>query len=158
MEVKSNKDETVTIEGQDGFRLEMLSAKRTMVEAIKQFVLTYGENFSDYYRDEMGIDDEENGEATVCRVIDIFNNGGCYFPYTMSVTVNERAFWQFYAFQCLYVVKEGDKMEVKAYALVNDGNSFNSDEAEPDHDSLMSYDLDVITKLYYWLVRIFGEK
>ncbi len=142
----------------EDFRLEMRKAKATMVEAIKQFVLTYGEDFSNYYRDEMGIDDEEDGEATVCGVIDIFNNGGCYFPYTMSVAVDERAFWQFYAFQCLYVVKEGDKMEVKAYALVNDGKTFDVEESEPDHDYLESYDLDIITKLYYWLIRNCGEK
>lgn len=135
----------------EDFRLEMRNAKATMVEAIKQFVLTYGEDFSNYYRDEMGIDDEEDGEATVCGVIDIFNNGGCYFPTTTSFQVEQDTRWESVAFHCLYVVEEDGDRELMYYALYNDGMEYDSDISEPEHGYVRDLSYEELVKLIKWL-------
>ena len=60
-------------------------AKKTLVNAIMKVVMEHGgdfHDFYDYYYNEFGIVEEEDEENTkVLKIIDMFNNGGCCFPY-----------------------------------------------------------------------------
>ena len=60
-------------------------AKSVLVKAMMKVVMEHGDDFHDfydYYYNEFGIVEEEDEENTkVLKIIDMFNNGGCCFPY-----------------------------------------------------------------------------
>ena len=60
-------------------------AKNAIVNAMMKVVMEHGydfHNFYDYYYNDFGIVEEEDEENTkVLKIIDIFNNGGCCFPH-----------------------------------------------------------------------------
>ena len=58
------------------------TAKNTLVNAMTNIVMKYGDDFHDsydYYCNDFGIDEEETEENTkVLKIIDMFNNGGTF--------------------------------------------------------------------------------
>lgn len=124
-----------------------------IVNALMQYVMAVGNDFTetDYYRNEFGIDDDEEEGVSVLKVLDIFNNGGCYFPYTDLCQVDEEGkndiYWYSYAFHCLYVIERDGIRYLKYYMLWNNGKEYNSDESEPDHGYVDMLSLQVLDKL-----------
>lgn len=132
-----------------------------LVNAILEFVRENGEDCGSYEINEFGLDEGRDGEAHITKVLNFFDNGGCYFfePCGLnSDTCNDMDDETWYdklydgvthtAYQCLYiVVDENGKEELKYYRFTNGGLSFDDDQAEPDHDfawKLPLLDLDYI--------------
>lgn len=131
-------------------------AKRMLVDALTDYVMWSGEDFHesyDYYRDEFGIDEEETEEGTdVLKIVNIFDNGGCYFPFSrrrdlISTEDGGEVDWFSVAFYALYVVEEFGVKRLKYYALCNQGNWYNSDKSEPDHGYATGLSLQALEKL-----------
>jgi hypothetical protein len=133
------------------FKKAIEIARLSMLNSIKRFVLEYGDDFSetDYYRNEFGL--EECDDEKVLKVIDIFNNGGCYFPTTTSFQVEQDTRWESVAFHCLYVVEEDGERELMYYALYNDGMEYDSDISEPEHGYVRDLSYEELVKLIKWL-------
>lgn len=127
------------------------SSTERIVDAMMNYVLEVGEDFSDYHRDEFGIDEEDDEDVKVLKVLDIFNNGGCYFPVTDSCQVDENSGWYSYAFHCLYVVEQDGERFLKYYMLWNGGKEYDSDVSEPDHDCVITLPLQVLGKLFLFM-------
>lgn len=149
-------------------RTSIKICKQTLAVAMAKFVMQHGEDFSDncdYYRNEFGIDEDMEDGVEVLKVIDIFNNGGCYFPHSSCYQMRkpielegDETMWYSVAFHCLYVVKEFDFIRLKFYALENFGPEYNSDESEPYHDYVETLSLQELEKLADWLQCYPGQK
>ena len=145
------------------------TAKNTLVNAMINIVMEYGDDFHDsydYYRNDFGIDEEETEENTkVLKIIDIFNNGGCCFPYgyMYNVTIPSKGkktkiYWYTSAFWGLYVVEEYKKLYLKYYRFENEGMKYNSYESEPDHYYAINLTLQELEKLMKYLLDYLSQK
>ena len=133
---------------------------RDMMEnAILQFVKEHGDDLTDYDINEFGLDEGRDGEGTITKVWNFFDNGGCYYIETelnkefdiqnirnkhqddesweiddaIDVAIDNT--FDYSAFQCLYIVVDGNGNErLKYYRFTNGGCKFDDDQAEPDHD------------------------
>ena len=141
--------------------------KYILVSKLKEYVKEHGEDFDcdDYYRNEFGIDECDEDGVTITKVLDFFNNGGCYFPTTSKIladidTYKETADeireqldnnFTHWAFQCLYVEvddnRELAKENLKYYTLYNGGIDFKDSLSEPDHDYVNNLLLEVICNI-----------
>ncbi len=123
----------------------LFSAKMHVINALTEYVRKNGEKMSEYFYDEYGIEEEDNGDKIV-SVLDFYNSNGCYFAEQVCVNVPELAdieetddyilqeYFCSHAFYCLYLVKEKNGSEqLKYYCLFNSGVVYNSDESDPDH-------------------------
>ena len=127
-------------------------AKENIVNALMQYVMNVGEDFSDYHRNEFGIEDEEDEEdVKVLKVLNIFDNGGCYFPYTHSCQVEDGDTWYSCAFHCLYVVEQDGARYLKYYMLYNVGREYDENDSEPDHDDVCALSLQDLDKLVRYI-------
>ncbi len=111
-------------------------AKQTLIEVIKQYVLENGDAMSEYDENEFGLD-ENYYQYKVLAVLNIFDNGGCYYPIINRICEDELQddnSWTHNAFQCLYVVEEDGEQRLMYYNLENSGILFDSEESEPDHN------------------------
>ena len=137
-------------------------AKNVLVNAMIKVVMEHGYDFHDsydYYRNEFGIDEEEDEENTkVLKIIDMFNNGGCCFPhaymYHQTIPTEDRESkieWCSLAFWGLYVVRQNHELDLKYYTFYNEGMEYNSDESGPDHHYVESLSLDELEKLSQYL-------
>ena len=127
-------------------------AKENIVNALMQYVMNVGEDFSDYHRNEFGIEEEEDEEdVKVLKVLNIFDNGGCYFPWTNSCQVDKKGmedfYWHTFAFHCLYVVEQDGIRDLKYYMLWNGGKEYHEEISEPDHDYVSTLPLQVMDRL-----------
>lgn len=127
-------------------------ARRDLINALAEYVRDYGEKCTDYEIDTFGLNDEH---AT--KVLNLYDNNGCYFfePagsifFAQTVcramdaleNLNDDNYYDtliehctFTAYQCLYIVVDGQGNEkLKYYRLVNGGVKFDDDQADPDHD------------------------
>lgn len=130
----------------DAMVFSIEKAKEIITHAIMQYVLDKGEDFTDYDRNEFGIEEEDEGK--VLKMLDIFNNGGCYFPWTDQHAVDDDNGFYHYAFQCLYVVEdEYHQRYLKYYMFYSEGTEFDEDGSEPDHDYVDSLPLQILDKL-----------
>lgn len=142
--------------------------RQTLAVGMAKFVMQHGEDYSDncdYYRNEFGINEDVEEGVEVLKVIDILNNGGCYFPlsrcYQMRKPIEiegDETMWYSVAFHCLYVVKEFGFIRLKYYALENFGPEYNSDESEPYHNYVETLSLQELEKLSDWLQCYAGQK
>lgn len=149
-------------------RTSIKICKQTLAVAMAKFVMQHGEDFSDncdYYRNEFGIDEDMEDGVEVLKVIDIFNNGGCYFPHSRCYQMRkpielegDEAMWASVAFCCLYVIEESGFIRLKYYALESLGPEYNSDESEPYHGYVETLSLQEIEKLSDWLQCYVGQK
>ena len=128
-------------------------AKERIVWAIKDYVMKAGDEISDYHRTEFGLDEEENEGIKILKVLNIFDNGGCCFPWTEQHQVDNGSSWYTYAFHCLYVVEENGIQGLKCYMLWNEGSEYDENESEPDHDFVDSLPLQVLDKLIAFIGR-----
>ena len=142
--------------------------KYTLVNKLKEYVKEHGENFDcgDYYYNEFGIDEGDEDGVTVTKVLDFFNNGGCYFSTNSKTLADVDTYketadeireqldnnFTHWAFQCLYVEvddnhRELAKENLKYYTLYNDGVDFKDDLSEPDHGYVYNLPLEVIINI-----------
>ena len=119
--------------------------RQALLQALFDFVKENGEPFSDYYRDEHGIDEEEDENVTVTHVLDT-SQFGCYFPLPLQVNNKEiddaedidndlyDAF-ELYCFWSFYIVKDNEtgEEELKYYEFYNSGIKWSDEDSEPDH-------------------------
>lgn len=124
------------------------SCRRRLENAILQFVKEHGEDLTSYEINEFGLDEDREGEGTITKVWNFFDNGGCYFneddglnSNTLEDIDDENWYDKLYegmthtAYQCLYIVVDDDGNErLKYYRFSNGGCNFDDDQAEPDHD------------------------
>jgi len=119
-----------------------------LVNAILEFVRENGEECTDYEINEFGLNEGRDGEGNITKVLNFFDNSGCYFYEKAGFNddtcddLNEENFYDklyegvtYVAYQCLYiVVDENGKERLKYYRYTNGGVKFDEDQAEPDHD------------------------
>jgi len=143
-------------------------ARSVLVQAIMDYVREHGEDYTteplpDYYRDEFGIDDEEEG-GKVVRLLDV-SDPGCFFAVQLKVNDDDihdqceeddyrNAAWagfEHYAIWALYIVRDAEGNEsLKYYMFTNPGICY-SDDSEPDHDNVCTLTL---AGLYYIIEAI----
>lgn len=135
---------------------------RELANAILDFVRDNGEDVSDYEINEFGLDECRDGEGTITKVWNFYDNGGCWFNEDDGInsekleSINDEN-WdeKLYegmthtAYLCLYIVVDDNGNErLKYYRFTNGGCKFDDDQAEPDHDyvsKLSLVDLSYIT-------------
>lgn len=135
-----------------------------IIQQLKFFVRDAGQDVTDYDRETFGLDVEEDEQHTVTKVLNFYDNKGCYFYEPDKVNddglrdMTEKNYLSrlyehavFTAYQCLYIVKnsETDEEELHYYRFTNGGTAFDDDQAEPDHgnvETLSLLDLHYITE------------
>jgi len=119
-----------------------------LVNAILEFVRENGEECTDYEINEFGLNEGREGEKNITKVLNFFDNGGCFFFEPAGFNddtcedLDEENFNDklyegvtYTAYQCLYiVVDKNGKESLKYYRFTNGGVKFDDDQAEPDHD------------------------
>lgn len=137
--------------------------RQALLQALFDFVKANGEPFSDYYRNEHGINDEEDEDVTVTHVLDT-SEFGCYFPLPLQVNNDDidkaedidndlyDAF-ELYCFWSFYIVKDNKtgSEELKYYEFYNSGIKWSDEDSEPDHSSACDLSL---AKLDYIITAI----
>ena len=116
--------------------------------ALLEFVRENGKECGEYEINEFGLNEGEDGEGTITKVWNFFDNGGCFFCESDGINSNslEKMNEQNYydklfegithtAYLCLYIVEDSNGNEtLKYYRFYNGGCTFDGDQAEPDHD------------------------
>lgn len=135
------------------------SCRRRLENALLQFVKEHGVDLTSYEINEFGLDEGREGEDNITKVWNFFDNDGCYYIHTQinkefdiqdirnkhqgddswetDDAIDEEIynFFDYSAFQCLYIVVDDDGNErLKYYRFSNGGCAFDDDQAEPDHD------------------------
>lgn len=158
--------------------LHTRSACFDMLEkALLEFVKENGEDCGEYEINEFGLDEGREGEGTVTKVWNFFDNGGCYFinaginkeldiqeirdnqenpdetwetDNAIDIAIDNT--FEYSAYQCLYIVVDKNRNErLKYYRFFNGGCAFDEDQAEPDHDYVSRLSL---VDLYYIIAAI----
>lgn len=113
-------------------------AKQLLLDALQSFVLKNGDNMNDYYYNEFGINEEDDGEIVV-KVLNL-SDRGCFFSFQNFVNDDEIKdnlinCFTHVAFWALYVTLDaGGDEHLKYYRFVNGGVTFDEEDSEPDHD------------------------
>lgn len=139
--------------------------KHILVDKLKEFVKEHGENIGKYERNEFGLDEDEQDGVTLTKVLNFFDNDGCYFPTTRKVLTEFKPWnkenieqvadnlsdeFMFWAFQCLYIEVDENltpKENLKYYTFYNDGTYFSDNLSESEHDYVNNLPLEVICKM-----------
>ena len=125
-----------------------------LVASLMNFVLSHGEEISDYYRDEHGIEDED-GE--VIKVLDLACEG-CHFAVPIKYRAENEDDYQHHAFWTLYVVdEENDGLTLKYYQFSNPGLTYDDDESVPDHDYASSLSLAELEFIYSHVMDVYQK-
>lgn len=120
---------------------------RELANAILDFVRENGDDVTDYEINEFGLDEGREGEGTITKVWNFFDNGGCWFNEDDGINsetlenINDKNWYdKLYegithtAYLCLYIVVDDNGNErLKYYRFTNGGYKFDEDQAEPDH-------------------------
>lgn len=128
-------------------------------KALLEFVKENGEDCGEYEINEFGLDEGREGEGTITKVWNFFDNGGCYYIHTeinkefdiqdirnkhqddnsweiddaIDVAIDNT--FDYSAYQCIYIVVDENRNErLKYYRFTNGGCKFDDDHSEPDHD------------------------
>jgi len=150
-------------------------AKLQLVEVLTEYVREHGEEPTDYDINEFGLTEQDDGEGEITHVLNLFDNGGCYFAVQNRVNDDDIKLdniegiasayretydvFTHYAFQCLYIVKDDDGDEtLKYYAFENGSIVWDDDDSEPDHDRVISLDLEVLTNLFAGIIKEWSEE
>lgn len=123
-----------------------------LVASLQNFVLKHGEEMSDYYRDEHGIEEEN-----VVKVLDLACEG-CYFSIPIKYkTDGDEDDYQHHAFWTLYVVNDEEcGLTLKYYQLSNYGLSYDDESSEPDHDYASSLSLAELEYIYSHVMDVYS--
>ncbi len=128
----------------------MENAKKMLIESMTEFVRKNGEEMSDYYYNEFGMDEEDEEGVKIVKVYDTSDQGCCFarqFKTDDDTLENigrddegfeifdklENSF-HYATYWALYIVREADGTEnLKYYCFYNDGVCYQED-SEPDHN------------------------
>ncbi len=156
--------------------------KCILVSKLKEFVKDNGSDITQYDRHVFGLDEDEHDGVTLTKVLNFFDNDGCYFPTTRNVLTDVEPYdksvdelmeelsdnFMYWAFHCLYIeIDDGMpvKENLKYYAFYNDGTWFSDGLSESEHDYVNNLPLEVICKIidvidykYYEDKRIDSKK
>ena len=139
--------------------------KYILVDKLKEFVKENGDDIGNYERNLFGLDEDEQEGVTLTKVLNFFDNGGCYFPTTREaltkfepwnkesvkdVTEELSDKFMYWAFQCLYIEVDENlttKENLKYYTFYNDGTYFSDNLSEPEHEYVNNLPLEVICKI-----------
>lgn len=150
-----------------------LAAKKVLIDALKEFVLKNGEEMCSYYYNEFGMYEEDDG-LKIVKVLNLFDNGGCFFAVQDSVCDRDLSFdihdssekiWDnialsfgFSTFWSIYLVRDAEGYEeLKYYRFYNSGVQYDNEGSEPDHDSVEYLTLNMITLIYNAVEKNFGD-
>ena len=118
-----------------------------LVASLMNFVLEHGEEMSDYFRDEHGINDDN-----VVKVLDLASEG-CHFSVPIKYRAESEEDYEHHAFWTLYVVNSDyDGMDLKYYQFYNSGLDFDNEESEPDHDYARCLSLSELEFIYSYVI------
>ena len=138
-------------------------AKQTIVTAITEFVRKNGEEMDDYFYNEMGINEEDDGDKIV-KVFDV-SGPGLYFATQENDNVEKESSTEDFAWRnflhtaywAFYIVRSSEGKEcLKYYAFVSQGIAFDDDESEPYHGYVRSLSLSEIARILDNLVERFS--
>jgi hypothetical protein len=136
-------------------------AKRILIDYLTDYVRKNGDNMTDYYYNEFGIDEEDEDEVEVIKVLDTSEIGVCFarqFCANKDVENIDRDDFGFEIFDKLeeifhyatywafYIVKKGDNEYLKYYCFYNDGVCY-QDDSEPDHGFVEQLTLEDIANI-----------
>lgn len=113
--------------------------QQMLVLKMLDYVREHGEDVTDYERNEFGLEDTEDSKIT--KVLNFFDNGGCVF------TLNNGDSFVTHAVLCLYIEEYNGKEYLMSYSLYNDGTEYDSDESEPDHESMLNDSLEFVCQI-----------
>lgn len=139
-----------------GLILVSRNAHEMLVNALTEYVRENGEEMSDYFYDEHGIDEEDEEGVKVVKVLDV-SESGCHFACQHSVNredscVDDRFYH--YAIWSLYIVREADGTErLKYYMFHSDGIEYEED-SEPDHDYVSSLTIADLHYVYEAVIKM----
>lgn len=129
----------------------MEACKASLVERLMEYVRDCGEDVTNHDREQFGLDCDEDENHIITRVLNLYDNGGCYFFQPDKVCddslrnmTDDDWSEQLYchavhtAYQCLYiVVNERGEEQLRYYRFTNGGLTWDDDQSEPDHGSAM---------------------
>ena len=124
------------------------AAKEMLVKALTDYVRENGEEMCEYFYNEYGMYEEDDGE----KIVSVLNTAqyGCFFPFLYEVNEERLVGFDnndkyemidlldhsfgFSTYWAFYIVRDKDGNEgLKYYRFYNSGVCYN-DDSEPDHD------------------------
>lgn len=142
-------------------------ANSIIVDALTEYVRENGEPMSEYFYNEFGMYEEEDGDKIVA-VLDFFNNKGCVIveqfvrnvPELCDIDeatpeIIENSFCT-NAFYALYLVQKEDGTEaLRYYCLFSNGIGYNDDISEPDHGDADDLSIAVLEDICKTIIETF---
>lgn len=144
------------------------SCQKQLLGALAEYVREHGEEMSDYFYDEFGMNEEDEEGVKIVRVLDL-SRIGCFFA--RQITVNDERLRDIYrnsgdseifnkievsfvfsAFWALYIVNEGGEERLKYYAFHNNGVCYQED-CEPDHDYAIHLSISELHHIYWAIIK-----
>lgn len=123
------------------------NVKSILLTSITEYVRTNGVPMNDYFRDEFGIEEDEDEQ--IVKVLDVSNPGCAYITQTGDV---EEPTFYFNAVWALYIVKNNKGHEkLMSYSFVNSGTEFDDHDAQPYYDRVEELPLN---ELYYIICEL----
>jgi len=128
----------------------MENAKKMLIESLTEFVRKNGEEMSEYYYNEFGMEEEDEEGVKITHVLNT-SETGCFFARQLNandetlgdIGRNDEGFeifdklensFHYATYWALYIVREADGTEnLKYYCFYNDGVCYQED-SEPDHN------------------------
>lgn len=140
------------------------SLKYDIIQKLTRFVRDSGEECTDSHRNDFGLDCEEYDGRRVTKVLNFYDNNGCYFFEPDCVNCDglegmDDENWdeKLYehtvhtSYYCLYIVTDGDRESLHYYRDTNGGLTYDLDQADPDHGDCLTLNL---VDLHYILQAI----
>lgn len=142
------------------------AVKQILVTSLTEFVISNGDDFkesNDCYRNVFGINEDKYEDDTkILKVIDITNNGGCYFPwsnsYKMNNIDNQVYEWRYSMFYALYLVEEYGIERLKCCVLEDVGVECDSNKCELKHCYVELLSLQELEKLCEFCMGYISNK
>lgn len=134
------------------------NAREMLVNALYEYVWEHGEEMSDYFYNEHGINDEDEEGVKVVKVLDV-SNPGCCFACQNTVNFNSsnsciESGFHHYSVWSLYIVCDANgNTGLKYYMFHSDGIEYQN-SSEPDHDYVDTLSL---ADLRYIIEAVLGQ-
>lgn len=146
------------------------NAQEMLVNALTEYVRDHGEEMSEYYYNEFGMDEEDEDGVKILKVLNT-SETGCFFskqfktndeslseivvcdePWEVIEKLDDS--FSFSTYWAFYIVREADGTErLKYYRFYNDGVTYDQD-SDPDHNYA---DLLGLDDLHYIIEAIISE-
>ena len=140
-----------------------------LVDTLMEYVRDNGKEMSEYFYNELGMDEEDEEGVKIVKVLDV-SNPGCYFACQDKVSDErledlfsiDRMFmvkrlsdgFHHYSIWSLYIVREADGTErLKYYMFHSDGIEY-EDDSEPDHDYVSSLTIADLHYVYEAVIKM----